>query len=192
MSLSGEYLQELSTRYKKQVDDMQRTILELTEENRIRREQDLKISGEIKFLSDQVASLQNSLHCLKTETENLNLVINYIYFNLLNIQYLLFILIITINSYVKIYFCLQFSVIVPESNPLKIAIICLLISTYTLLRMTGIIGQKNQELEWKNSNTGLGARWQSTNDISSNIREKHRRPSEEALFSSGKIFTVVT
>jgi len=72
MSLSGEYLQELSTRYKKQVDDMQRTILELTEENRIKREQDLKIYEEIKFLSDQVASLQNSLHCLKTETENLN------------------------------------------------------------------------------------------------------------------------
>jgi len=82
MSLSGEYLQELSTRYKKQVDDMQRTILELTEENRMKREQDLKIYGEIKFLSDQVVSLQNSLHCLKTETENLNLVINYIYFNL--------------------------------------------------------------------------------------------------------------
>lgn len=79
MSLSGEYLQELSTRYKKQVDDMQRTILELTEENRIKREQDLKMYGEIKFLSDQVASLQNSLHCLKTETENLNLVIYYIY-----------------------------------------------------------------------------------------------------------------
>jgi len=90
------------------------------------------------------------------------------------------------------YFCLQFSVIIPESNPLKIAIICLLLSTYILLRMTGIIGQKNQELEWKNSNTGLGARRQSTNDISSNIREKHRRPSEEALFSSGKnMFTVV-
>ncbi|XP_060858327.1 uncharacterized protein LOC132935729 [Metopolophium dirhodum] len=151
MSLSGEYLQELSTRYKKQVDDMQRTILELTEENRMKREQDLKIYGEIKFLSDQVASLQNSLHCLKTETENLNL----------------------------------FSVIVPESNPLKIGIICLLISTYILLRITGIIGKKNQELEWKNSNTGLGARRQSTNDISSNIKEKHRRPSEEALFSSG-------
>jgi len=80
MSLSGEYLQELSTRYKKQVDDMQRTILELTEENRMKREQDLKIFGEIKFLSDEIASLKNSLHCLKTETENLNLVI--FYFNL--------------------------------------------------------------------------------------------------------------
>lgn len=75
MSLSGEYLQELSTRYKKQVDDMQRTILELAEENRLKKEQDLKIMGEMKILSEQVASLQNSLHCLKAETENLNLVI---------------------------------------------------------------------------------------------------------------------
>lgn len=93
----------------------------------------------------------------------------------------------------KCIFFLQFSVIVPESNPLKIGLIFLLISTYILLRMTGIIGKKNEELEWKNSNTGLGARRQSTNDISSNIKEKHRRPSEEALFSSGKnMFIVVT
>lgn len=76
MSLSGEYLQELSTRYKKQVDDMQRTILELVEENRLKREHELKILSEMKILSEQVASLQNSLHCLKTETENLNLVNN--------------------------------------------------------------------------------------------------------------------
>lgn len=82
MSLSGEYLQELSTRYKKQVDDMQRTILELVEENRLKKEQDLKILSEIKILSEQVASLQNSLHCLKTETENLNLVSNLILFSL--------------------------------------------------------------------------------------------------------------
>jgi regulator of replication initiation timing len=80
MSLSGEYLQELSTRYKKQVDDMQRTILELVEENRLKREHDLKILDEIKVLSDQVVSLQNSLQNLKTETENLNLVIIYIFF----------------------------------------------------------------------------------------------------------------
>lgn len=75
MSLSGEYLQELSTRYKKQVDDMQRTILELVEENRLKREHDLKILDEMKILSDQVVSLQYSLHNLKAETKNLNLVI---------------------------------------------------------------------------------------------------------------------
>lgn len=87
MSLSGEYLQELSTRYKKQVDEMQRTILELAEENRLNREQDLKINGEMKILTEQVASLQNSLHCLKTETENLNLVINLIFYRLSDIYY---------------------------------------------------------------------------------------------------------
>lgn len=52
--------------------------------------------------------------------------------------------------------------------------------------MTGIIGKKSQEYEWKNSNAGSSARRQSTNDILSNLKEKHRRPSEEALFSSGK------
>lgn len=75
MSLSGEYLQELSTRYKKQVDDMQRSILELAEENRLKNEQNLKILNELKTLNERMASLQNSVHYLKTETENLNLVI---------------------------------------------------------------------------------------------------------------------
>lgn len=52
--------------------------------------------------------------------------------------------------------------------------------------MTGLIGKRNQEYEWKFSNAGSSARRQSTNDILSNLKEKHRRPSEEALFSSGK------
>lgn len=82
MSLSGEYLQELSTRYKKQVDDMQHIILDLVEENRLRTEKDLKMFMEIKILTEQVVSLQNSLHCLKTETENLNLVIKFIFFKI--------------------------------------------------------------------------------------------------------------
>lgn len=80
MSLSGEYLQELSTRYKKQVDDMQRTMLELVEENRLKTEKELKILDEIKILTEEVASLRNSLRCLKTETENLNLVIILTFF----------------------------------------------------------------------------------------------------------------
>lgn len=52
--------------------------------------------------------------------------------------------------------------------------------------MTGIIGKKSQEYEWKKSSAGSNARRQSTNDILSTLKEKHRRPSEEALFSSGK------
>lgn len=81
----------------------------------------------------------------------------------------------------------QFSVIVPESNPIKIGIVCFLIVLYIVLRATGIIGKKNQAFEWKNSNMGSSGRRQSTNDISSNISVRQRRPSEEALFSSGKI-----
>lgn len=54
-----------------------------------------------------------------------------------------------------------------------------------MLRLLGIIGKKNQEFEWKKPILGSSVRRQSTNDISSNLKEKQRRPSEEALFSSG-------
>lgn len=51
----------------------------------------------------------------------------------------------------------------------------------------GVIGRKTQELEWNNNpNKESRGRRQSTNDILPNSKEKHRRPSEEALFSSGK------
>jgi len=59
---------------------------------------------------------------------------------------------------------------------------------YYILKRTG---RHNQEIEWKNGNTGSRARRQSTNDICSSIKEKQRRPSEEALFSSGKIVFIV-
>lgn len=59
---------------------------------------------------------------------------------------------------------------------------------YYILRMAG---RRNDEIEWKNRNTGSRARRQSTNDIISSIKEKQRRPSEEALFSSGKNFFIV-
>ncbi|XP_050430891.1 SUN domain-containing ossification factor [Adelges cooleyi] len=151
MSLSGEYLQELSTRYKKQVDDMQRTILELAEENRLKREQDFKIFGEMKILSEQVATLQSTLHCLKAETENLNIV----------------------------------SLFLSENHPFTVMVLCLIVIVYTTLRMLGYLGKRGKELEWDNSIKASNTRRQSTNDILSNIKEKHRRPSEEALFSSG-------
>lgn len=58
---------------------------------------------------------------------------------------------------------------------------------YIILRTMGVIGRKTQELEWNNnSNKESRGRRQSTNDILPNLKEKHRRPSEEALFSSGK------
>lgn len=51
--------------------------------------------------------------------------------------------------------------------------------------MTGFIRKKTEVFEWKESNTGSNARRQSTNDIFSSLKEKQKRPSEEALFSSG-------
>lgn len=56
----------------------------------------------------------------------------------------------------------------------------------------GIIGKKIQTFEWNYSSTGSNTRRQSTNDILTNIKEKQRRPSEEALFSSGNnVFLVL-
>lgn len=83
--------------------------------------------------------------------------------------------------------CLQFSVILPESNPIKVGIFCFLILCYIVLRKLGVFGRKTKEFEWNNnSNKESRGRRQSTNDILPNLKEKHRRPSEEALFSSGK------
>lgn len=87
------------------------------------------------------------------------------------------------SIYLIIY--LQFSVILPESNEIKIGICCFLILAYIILKATGVIGKKNEIFEWKESHTGTSARRQSTNDIFSGLKERHRRPSEEALFSSG-------
>lgn len=61
MSLSGQYLEELSRRYKKQVEEMQRSleraIAAMTEESRKGEERDLKRLEEIATLRDEIAVL---------------------------------------------------------------------------------------------------------------------------------------
>ncbi|XP_017881869.1 SUN domain-containing ossification factor isoform X2 [Ceratina calcarata] len=65
MSLSGQYLEELSWRYKKQVEEMQksleRTVSAMSEETRKRDERELKRAEEIAILRDEIMNLSNSV-----------------------------------------------------------------------------------------------------------------------------------
>lgn len=71
MSLSGQYLEELSRRYKKQVEEMQRslerTVSAMSEETKKRDERELKRAEEIAMLKDEIASLSESLKNLLYE-----------------------------------------------------------------------------------------------------------------------------
>ncbi|KAK9299627.1 hypothetical protein QLX08_007424 [Tetragonisca angustula] len=65
MSLSGQYLEELSRRYKKQVEEMQRslerTVSAMSEETRKRDERESKRAEEIAILKETVVNLSNSV-----------------------------------------------------------------------------------------------------------------------------------
>ncbi|XP_051164016.1 SUN domain-containing ossification factor isoform X2 [Leptopilina boulardi] len=68
MSLSGQYLEELSRRYKKQVEEMQRSLeratLAMSEESRKGEERDLKRMEEITALREVIKSLSISVESL--------------------------------------------------------------------------------------------------------------------------------
>lgn len=65
MSLSGQYLEELSRRYKKQVEEMQRslerTVSAMNEETRKIEERESKRAEEIAILREELADLSNSM-----------------------------------------------------------------------------------------------------------------------------------
>ncbi|XP_076645647.1 SUN domain-containing ossification factor-like isoform X2 [Halictus rubicundus] len=65
MSLSGQYLEELSRRYKKQVEEMQRslerTVSVMSEETKKRDEREMKRAEEIAMLREEIAALSNSV-----------------------------------------------------------------------------------------------------------------------------------
>ncbi|KZC15033.1 Protein osteopotentia like protein [Dufourea novaeangliae] len=65
MSLSGQYLEELSRRYKKQVEEMQRslerTLSVMSEETRKRDERELKRAEEIAMLKEEITTLSASV-----------------------------------------------------------------------------------------------------------------------------------
>lgn len=68
MSLSGQYLEELSRRYKKQVEEMQRSleraIASMNEESRKGEEREIKRLGEIAALREEVSHLTKSVDSL--------------------------------------------------------------------------------------------------------------------------------
>lgn len=65
MSLSGQYLEELSRRYKKQVEEMQRslerTVSAMHEETRKWEEREYKRAEEIAMLREDIATLSRSI-----------------------------------------------------------------------------------------------------------------------------------
>ncbi|CAK9815705.1 SUN domain-containing ossification factor [Anthophora plagiata] len=65
MSLSGQYLEELSRRYKKQVEEMQkfleRRVSAMNEETRKRDEREAKRAEEVASLKEEIVSLTNSV-----------------------------------------------------------------------------------------------------------------------------------
>lgn len=68
MSLSGQYLEELSKRYKKQVEEMQRSLERATaamsEESRRGEERELRRIEEISALRDEINSLTKSMEII--------------------------------------------------------------------------------------------------------------------------------
>ncbi len=70
MSLSGQYLEELSRRYKKQVEDMQRVLLEASEDRQRNIEREAKLSQEVAVLNRHVAELIVTVDSLVSERES--------------------------------------------------------------------------------------------------------------------------
>ncbi|XP_041982413.1 SUN domain-containing ossification factor isoform X2 [Aricia agestis] len=74
MSLSGQYLEELSRRYKKQVEEMQKsfekTILHLTDERRKSSEREQKYLEQVNALQQQLAQVTAALKILMDERDS--------------------------------------------------------------------------------------------------------------------------
>lgn len=74
MSLSGQYLEELSRRYKKQMEEMQKTfektLLTMNEESKKAEEREHKSSEEMIFLQQQIAQLSTSVSLLLTDRDS--------------------------------------------------------------------------------------------------------------------------
>lgn len=74
MSLSGQYLEELSRRYKKQVEEMQKTfektVLQMTEERRKSNEREQKYLEQMASLQDQLAQMATTVRILAEERDS--------------------------------------------------------------------------------------------------------------------------
>lgn len=74
MSLSGQYLEELSRRYKKQVEEMQKTfektVLQMTEERRKSNEREQKYLDQMTTLQEQIGQMAAAIHVLMEERDS--------------------------------------------------------------------------------------------------------------------------
>lgn len=74
MSLSGQYLEELSRRYKRQVEEMQKTfektVQQMTEEKRKTNEREQKYLEQMSSLQEQLAQMTSAMHVLMEERDS--------------------------------------------------------------------------------------------------------------------------
>lgn len=74
MSLSGQYLEELSRRYKKQVEEMQKTfektIFQMTEERRKSNEREQKYLDQMTNLQDQLSQMAANMRILMDDRDS--------------------------------------------------------------------------------------------------------------------------
>ena len=70
MSLSGQYLEELSRRYKKQVEELQRTLASMLEERRLSLERENHQASQISILAHRVDTLTSAISDLIMERES--------------------------------------------------------------------------------------------------------------------------
>lgn len=70
MSLSGQYLEELSRRYKKQIEDMQRTLSEMADDLHKSIEREAKLHQEMAIHNGRVADLSAAVNSLIKDRES--------------------------------------------------------------------------------------------------------------------------
>ncbi|CAH1396665.1 unnamed protein product [Nezara viridula] len=70
MSLSSQYLEELSRRYKKQVEELQRTLGNMVEDRRLAAERESTQTAQLAVLTRKVETLSNALEELVTERDS--------------------------------------------------------------------------------------------------------------------------
>ncbi|XP_075214632.1 uncharacterized protein LOC142320575 isoform X2 [Lycorma delicatula] len=70
MSLSGQYLEELSRRYKRQVEEMQRSLTDVIEERKKGEEKEERRSQQILQLTEQVTTLTLAVQVLTEERDS--------------------------------------------------------------------------------------------------------------------------
>lgn len=70
MSLSSQYLEELSRRYKKQVEELQRTLGNMVEDRRLAAERESMQAAQLATLTRKVETLSNALEELVAERDS--------------------------------------------------------------------------------------------------------------------------